>query len=94
MSDASLAISPRYLRTAEAARYLSLSPSTSRNIEPTALVPLTGKSAAASCTRLPISTHGQTSAPEPRRAIQAPAPYSRQSGTLPSPMRERSGADP
>ena len=28
MSDASLAISPRYLRTAEAARYLSLSPRT------------------------------------------------------------------
>ena len=28
MSDASLATSPRYLRTAEAARYLSLSPRT------------------------------------------------------------------
>jgi hypothetical protein len=28
MSDASLGISPRYLRTAEAARYLSLSPRT------------------------------------------------------------------
>ena len=28
MSDASLAFSPRYLRTAEAARYLSLSPRT------------------------------------------------------------------
>ena len=28
MSDASLAISPRYLRTAEAARHLSLSPRT------------------------------------------------------------------
>ena len=28
MSDASLAISPRYLRTAEEARYLSLSPRT------------------------------------------------------------------
>ena len=65
-----------------------------KNIGFTAPVPPIAKSAPASSTRSQISTHGPISAPKPPPATPASARCCRQSGTLPFPMQEKSGADP
>ena len=72
---------------------LAFHPARSKSTERTAPVPPTAKSVAGSSTRLLISTHGPTSAPERQPAIQAKAPCCRQSGTHPSLMRVKSGVD-
>ena len=94
MPDPNAGLPPRYLRTAEAARFLSLSPRTLEKHRILARVLSIAKSAPASSTRFQISTRGPISAPKPPPATPASARCCRQSGALLSLMQEKSGADP
>ena len=71
MSDLNAVTSPRYLRTAEAARYLSLSPRTLEKHRTYGTGPAYRKIGGRVVYAVADLTHGQTSAPERQPAILA-----------------------
>jgi len=95
MSDPNAGMPPRYLRTAEAARFLSLSPRTLEKHRIYGTGPAYRKIGARVVYAVSdLSTRGPISAPKPPPATPASAQCCRQSGTLPFLMQEKSGADP
>jgi len=94
MPDPNAGLPPRYLRTAEAARFLGLSPRTLEKHRIYGTGPAYRKIGARVVYAVAdlnawadLGTRTSTSDP-------ASAQCCRQSGTLPFPMQERSGADP
>jgi hypothetical protein len=93
MSDASLATSPRYLRTAEAARYLSLSPRTLEKHRTYGTGPAYRKIGgrviyAVADLNAWADVGTRTSTSDPGTGTVLP-----ENGTVPSLMRGKSGAD-